>query len=398
MASKTYLAFSFLIHSICITLTILTSVTLVLKYLKNDDTPKISYKKFNESPEDVYPEITICFRQSQPSNTIYKDTYLKAYNLDSSTYHGYLRGEDEFWKKNSVVDYGRQIDFERATLGIKKFIPAYSAIYHDDTQLKGSINAFNVTFQKPGMRCFSRRSDVHLSRNSLFRENIALSLASTSAKIFLHFPDQVLRNVFGKGNAWKSIFTVNKDMLLNTSTYEVQMSQINVIKQRPDGKLPCNPDSYDDIRLWQEIFRRAGCFPSYWKRFVGKDISLEQCDTKEELKSIYDMALKNKSIKNDIIASVMAPCNEMRTIVDIEPVEGNKGDFKLKNDEVLFKFLYLTDDYQELKNKRNFDIEMLWSGIGGFLGIFAGYGLLQVLLGALDCISNVSSSKTQQNN
>ena len=133
MASKTYLAFSFLIHAICIALAILMSVMLVIKYLKNEDTPKISYKKFDESPEDVYPEITICFKQSRLSDTIYKEKYLKEHDLDSSTYHGYLEGDKKFWKNQKVVDSSAKVDFDRATLGLKRFINHYNATYHENS-------------------------------------------------------------------------------------------------------------------------------------------------------------------------------------------------------------------------------------------------------------------------
>ena len=377
------------------------SVMLVLKYLKNEDTPKISYKTFDESPEDVYPEITICFKQSRRSDTIYKEKYLKEHDLDSSTYHGYLQGDKKFWIKQKVVDSSEKIDFDRATFGLKKFINHYNATYHDNSIFNGPPNAFNVTFQVPGMKCFTRQSHVHQSQGTLFRETMILDLTAASANIYIHFPEQVLRSAFGKGNSWKSVFTINKDMLLDGNAFAIQLSQIDVIKRRPDGKVPCTQNVADDTRLWKEIFQRASCISPYWKKFIGDDISLKQCTTKEELSSIYKISTSNRDMKIDILDSVMAPCNEMRTRVNIKPIDQltkwlNQL-LNLKDNEVFLRFDYLTDDYQELKNERDFDMEMLWSGIGGFLGIFAGYGLLQVLVGVLDCISHIKSSADRPN-
>ena len=37
-----------------------------------------------------------------------------------------------------------------------------------------------------------------------------------------------------------------------------------------------------------------------------------------------------------------------------------------------------TETFQEIQNVRDFGIESMWSGSGGFIGIFLGYSLLQV--------------------
>ena len=39
---------------------------------------------------------------------------------------------------------------------------------------------------------------------------------------------------------------------------------------------------------------------------------------------------------------------------------------------------YLVDEYQLIRNSRAFGFESLWSQIGGVVGIFLGYSLLQV--------------------
>ena len=41
------------------------------------------------------------------------------------------------------------------------------------------------------------------------------------------------------------------------------------------------------------------------------------------------------------------------------------------------EFNYLEDMYQEVTNHRDFDIETLASNVGGFIGMFLGYSLLQ---------------------
>ena len=39
---------------------------------------------------------------------------------------------------------------------------------------------------------------------------------------------------------------------------------------------------------------------------------------------------------------------------------------------------YSTEIYQEISNIRDYNLDTLWSSVGGFIGIFLGYSLLQL--------------------
>ena len=41
-------------------------------------------------------------------------------------------------------------------------------------------------------------------------------------------------------------------------------------------------------------------------------------------------------------------------------------------------FLYGDSVYEEIQNTRSFDLESFVSGVGGFIGIFLGYSILQL--------------------
>ena len=42
------------------------------------------------------------------------------------------------------------------------------------------------------------------------------------------------------------------------------------------------------------------------------------------------------------------------------------------------KIIYKEKHYQEIVYEKGFGFEMLWSGIGGFVGIFLGYSMMQL--------------------
>ena len=50
----------------------------------------------------------------------------------------------------------------------------------------------------------------------------------------------------------------------------------------------------------------------------------------------------------------------------------------LKSKKVILKIEYAATGFREMQNYRAFGLLSLWSQIGGFVGIFLGYSLLQV--------------------
>ena len=42
------------------------------------------------------------------------------------------------------------------------------------------------------------------------------------------------------------------------------------------------------------------------------------------------------------------------------------------------KIIYTENYYQEIANSQDFSLEAFFSGVGGFIGIFLGYSILQI--------------------
>ena len=68
-------------------------------------------------------------------------------------------------------------------------------------------------------------------------------------------------------------------------------------------------------------------------------------------------------------------CTEMTIVSSIQfgstTLETEKRRFEIKVN-------HLTESYQEIANKKDFSGEALWSSIGGLVGIFLGYSMMQV--------------------
>ena len=75
-----------------------------------------------------------------------------------------------------------------------------------------------------------------------------------------------------------------------------------------------------------------------------------------------------------MIEGYSRPCVDMYNIVgwNWEDVEG-----VTKSDEIRITFYYQEQYYQELEYLPDFDAETFISNIGGFVGIFLGYSMMQ---------------------
>ena len=84
---------------------------------------------------------------------------------------------------------------------------------------------------------------------------------------------------------------------------------------------------------------------------------------------IYILQVQNYQ---DVLSSYDPPCTEMTTLTTVirdEDQVRRKG---------LVRITYVDQTYQEIANIQDFSFETFWSSLGGFIGIFLGYSVLQI--------------------
>ena len=72
------------------------------------------------------------------------------------------------------------------------------------------------------------------------------------------------------------------------------------------------------------------------------------------------------------LKSYISPCTQMEISGKFDREEDNEWE------DPRIKFLYDESDYEEMTNTKGFDFESFVSGVGGFIGIFLGYSILQI--------------------
>ena len=180
--------------------------------------------------------------------------------------------------------------------------------------------------------------------------------------IYIHYPGHAIRTL------GKEVYSLRLTSQYVKKRMVIRISGITVLRRRTDARIPCNASLENEDHEYQKrIIRKVGCVPPYWVSSHLPTSKYKMCTSTSELSKAYNHSrfgnVKQSLEQND------PPCEEMIVSTSVDLQYGN---------DLNMNFQYRTDQYLEITNKRDFGVTNLWSSIGGFVGIFLGYSLLQL--------------------
>ena len=378
--------FSFL----CFFLALYMTITQVDRYLQNNDASEISYRTFNQSPRDKYPTISICFKGHKLY--WYHDIPLFSnFGITSTQYDLLFKGEtgvryqydhpQNLYKKyylsiRNVSDLGFK---DHLYLDISNILVMSSFVYrdqrnsihYDGKSTKRADLPFNKVYQTPDTICFTRKSEdklrsIRLHDSMVWNRSVFENRYYSDAEIqiFFHYPGQFLRS-FNFPTFKRKLYQF-EDWNGNV---DVRISDVSVLKHRPNSKIKCDAGiQNDDSKAMVKIIQRLKCVPPYWHTMVMRNWSYASCNTTLELKTAYNLSQNY----DEILSSYDPPCIQMNVLAI-------SSDKKLIHGEPIgITIYYGSMIYQMIDNLQEFGFESFWSAVGGFIGIFLGYSLLQL--------------------
>ena len=279
----------------------------------------------------------------------------------------------------------------------------YTATYYGDrrknqwtTQLP-----FYVGYQTPDSICFTRnpydptgsiRLYDHLSINGFIFDNKMYE--DTEIQLFVHYPQQLVRKLNNP------VFSSSFSDYRTNKLLEVELSQETLLRKRPDSNVQCNENILDhDIYLQEEVSKKFGCIPPYWKKSRLINLELQNCGSQQTLNMIHNYLLNKTMWKsfdepclemfNSVIynwiptnnkdlgrMTVKKPVQESDPYVDFE--KEYNWEIRYTINLVMIKIVYRDRQYAEIRYSRGFGFESFFSGIGGFVGIFLGFSIMQL--------------------
>ena len=366
------------------------TLTQSVGFLENRDSSSITYKHFNKALLDVYPTFSICLSGSE----IYwkNETFIfDKIGITSSQYMDILKGYGERYEMNGTTGlYLKQdvefadvsnLSFNDISLGLENIIVGAELVAekqenttyygsHARAGSKGGEIPFHVGYNSPNQICFTRNSmdslDLIRGHDLISLESSLLKSGSHSSvefKVVVHYPGQLLRNI-DNPNFRSSFQSYQTDGIL-----ALRISHVTTLIKRSSSNVRCDDSiQNDDIKFQNEIVQNIGCIPVYWNdTMIDKD-HMGICQSSDELK------MANFFIENyrDVLASYDPPCVDMTTLVMVDK------ELLETHENFDFKVVYTEDYYQEIQNSQDVSFETFFSGVGGFVGIFCGYSIMQV--------------------
>ena len=241
----------------------------------------------------------------------------------------------------------------------------------------------NLSFHTADKICFSRNDDdminsIRLHDMITFNSSVLKKFEETEIQVFIHYPNQLIRS-FDKPKYKASfpylISTLDSDNTKGPKTLEFKISQVQQLRKRSKrsktSARPCQEDLFDFDRFYKKsIINDIGCIPPYWMKRLSTHDQLEVCASPQQLKNAY-LEIKDQSRIRDLKE---LPCNKMLLLsidfINSEPSPRPK--------DIAIKFTFTESTYEEIKYNKMMGFEGWLFNVGGFVGIFLGYSMLQV--------------------
>ena len=90
------------------------------RYMKNEDAPFFSFKRFLDTPMDPYPVFTFCFEEGIG---VYDGKYLLTFGFTEDDYQSFLSGNDSIDERNLTIL--NEIDFDNALIRFEDIVKIY---------------------------------------------------------------------------------------------------------------------------------------------------------------------------------------------------------------------------------------------------------------------------------
>ena len=371
---------------LCYVLTGSMVLVLALRYCQNEDSSSLQYRTFNKETKDEYPTFSICFSSTpwHPLQQNFNGRLRKQYAIRSEEYNKLLKGiavDRRLWKTKIEFSNVMLTNHDAFQFSIDPFLnkfgnsDAVSFKTKDPDRSTSSENygkgnesqLFFKSYQDPDMVCFSRKSRYErgLIRmvDSVWLDLGYLVTSKLHLHVYIHHTGQLTRSL---GQPHFEIH--GSEVHISNSKINLRISDTSVLRKRTNAKVSCDESLYDDDnRFRKEVINQVGCVPIYWKSITPQDAMAKLCNTSRQMSDIFNYLQR----KEQVMSLYEQPCNYMKVSVSVLQQQYFSG-------YVLLEVHYMDENYQDFKNSRDFGFESLWSGVGGFVGMFLGYSFLQI--------------------
>ena len=339
----------------------LTCVTIsIRRWMLNEDICRISFKRFNGGPEQVYPTISICI-----FNPIFEYALNKFVNISNP------RKLLHEWYLQEVLlgTELRNVTFDDITLDINQYLLDYDVLLLNqnrvsyktikDVEWKGPY----VSLRDPQTKCFSFDIPYKLDKNiqgiaitlrpSLFNNDtrpdiINLRTDTRGIALSMHMKSQLILSYANMQTTWTHRGPGASKFY--GMTFALNSMDVLVNRNKRTRNETCLEEWYKyDETFYNAVVEHLGCQPDYWML----NSTVDRCSKKNEYDEV--LALISEALSNSL--SAPQPCKLIKQLqYDYLDVD---GEIYQRGITITVDFKKLNLHYKEIKQVEAFNFESL---------------------------------------
>ena len=381
---------------------------MITRFREDRSATVISYRRYGDSLGHKYPDFSVCVK----GDDVYRyngSSIFEAYKINPTEYKMLLEGKPAYRFKynaksrlydkipllpthetNFTFDEMAKDSYELSDMIQEAEFQtkdARSSIVYRKRKRIGLEKAvdeppFYISYRASKCLCFTRTSIMDGRYNSIAIRNkdyLYLDLSfldsSTEVNILIHYPGQLMRYLDSPIIALDA-----PDMKSNK--YQIKVTHSTVLQKRFTKHKPCVKNHDYDLYLQEAVINKIECIPPFWMYKRKSNSHMKECTSIEKLEEINDMIVdiykENLDYSSSVLKSleINPPCLDMfNSIVWRNTKTGSR---KLDDNSALIEISYLEKYYEEIKQVEDFGFQDFVSNVGGFIGIFVGYSMMQI--------------------
>jgi hypothetical protein len=383
----------YVFNILCLCTTISVVFWCCYEYSQNDDVCEILFKRFHGDDESVYPDLTFCVPDQ------FDETALKKYNenFTADTYRKFLSGSIP-WDERYL-----NVNFSEVSMPLQDYMIETCIQYSHFDKTCEKIETI-VTSNMFGQQCntlhFPKNNSMALAyiklNTSIFESGIRPPMLDFM--IMFSFVNQNYASFEAYFNEWPMRSITDK----NPYNMQLFLKNMEVLRYRTKRDEECDDSENYDQRIKLDIIRKVGCRPIFW--IFVEDIPI--CKTQTEFQMLFSEHF-DKTTRFRKGVKYLHPCRDIQKI-QIEYRDVNNYD--VRNNTIIvssgsnttdvnegknwfqIQFDIRVNTFKEIKQVRAYSFQSLVGNVGGYIGLFLGFSILNLPSLSMDCWAYIKSS------
>lgn len=367
---------------ICITSAISMTIYCSYEYSKNEDLSVVSYKKFNEDEEGVYPQVVLCLYnhfslESEEAKEI-------GYNITPGSFGRFYKGEewnDAFLK----IDINKIVRKFQSNVVDTCLFSEYPENENDSRECEGK-GILSTHLDPFGGKClqFHYKHPKRILEATMWLKTSIFPNDTGPNNMKFYPVTFMLPNRRFYINDFNELNWPIQENPADPYAIQYTLSNIEVIRNRGKSGSNCyDGKNYDAFRM-KEILSTVGCKPFYYFTLPGD--MYQNCTTQSQFKKLSELVM-TASLRHSV-----PPCTKIQRMqINVENVPSELRKEKEiysgieKSLEAVNSWFRVTVNfreryYRDITQTRAYSAQSLIGNAGGYIGLFIGYTIAELPL------------------